>query len=74
MADIFDANYVPQNEEELKLRGEERRDRKCECTIINKETGEIVDRAQKYADEAELWCKRQIQHKSWLKYRYYQIV
>lgn len=55
-------------------KAEERRDIKAEVTIVRKATGEVVERAVKYWDEAEDWARRYISTRPELKYRIYKIV
>lgn len=50
---------------------EERRENKCQVTIIHKATGQVVERADKYYDEAESWARGRISSKPELKYKIY---
>lgn len=59
---------------EQRIRQQEGNDLMMEVEIINKETGEIVERKTDYADAATHWAKQRIWGKTkYLKYKTYQM-
>lgn len=58
---------------EERMRREENNDTKVEVEIINKETGDIVDRKNDYKDKALKWAKNKIWAKPYLKYKTYHM-
>ena len=64
-----------QNIKEVRERMEERRDQNVQAVIIDKRTGEIVDRNNNLRhDNAESWAQKQIYRKAYLKYQIITVV
>lgn len=55
-------------------RSEETRDKKVQIEIINKETNEVVERYEKYYDEAERFAKHKIWGRKYFKYKIFEVL
>ena len=53
---------------------EDSKDNKVHIEIYNKETGEVVDIAEKYHDEAERWAKNYIWGRKYLAYKIITVI